>query len=833
MTPFYPKKDDGLPEPVDINVLLGHVYETLQSTPMSKPPCECADCNNSFYTVEAQTTFGLLYRYRLSDEDAERRVLLAVKKMGNLQSALTERLDVFADILMSRWIKQSQAKREALLKEAAPDLEEKQWLLPRYSLLRPQCYLLGRSQKGRRRLLLPWLNVEVLKTNPAVLFALLHYRTAYSPQHWAAFDSQQLDLSWASGYFNVDFSPKCVVMYGHKYGSLVDWDKHAAHRADILGFPRASLVLEAQAYLMEVLHNIVTKILEGVDNSQPPRVDKWRNLISNAAFRETGVVEFWSPYTNQAFSPPPQFDSKYLVSLAETRLHATEDHLWHLQCDAAYMRRHLKIMFATGVFKSSDFHQGRMLVERIHLEVLSHSWWRWTAIECRHVDAARGRFRDSVYPGAALPIDYDRSLGGLEFLLVYQIYFRVAYLEGLLPLVPGLQKHWSFEPYAQPHLPYIGTIRRKTPVNTQESFNNDRLDWCLAKLLASPGDATAFDPATLFAMLQEHLLNNPSERNRLDEVTYQTLSDLATCHEMLMAVLFHRPQNTNGSADDLKTLKERHSCVLALSMRKNDNAEYSRDRQNIGRSLLKNLSPANAPAGPKTPAWLAKSQQLRADLETFWESIRRTLRKEFKDCDLSPAEADDLLEVISVNLSDQYRQDKQREDNEVLAAIHERNRPQPVTNFSNGAACSTTATIIPRLEKTKTRGTPKPPFVDDETPDVQAETTAVVKVATIKVAKQWLDVFHLMFPDKDGAAKDVTWDRFVHAMADAGFTARNNGGSHVSFKQRDGEGRIVFHRPHPVPKIDPVMLRVMAQRMARRFGWRRELFVLRDDTTQA
>lgn len=222
MTPFYPKKDDGLPGPIDIDVLLRHVYETLQFTPIAKPPCECADCINGFYTVKAQSTFGLVYRYRLSDEDAERRVLLAVKKMGDLQRALTERLDVFPDILMSRWIKQSQAKREALLKEAAPDLEDKQWLLPRYSLLRPQCYLLGSSQKGRRGLLLPWLNVEVLTTNPAVLFALLHYRTAYSPQHWAAFDSQQLALSWAVGLLEVDFSPKCVVMYGQKYGSLVD-----------------------------------------------------------------------------------------------------------------------------------------------------------------------------------------------------------------------------------------------------------------------------------------------------------------------------------------------------------------------------------------------------------------------------------------------------------------------------------------------------------------------------------------------------------------------------------------------------------------------------------
>lgn len=88
-----------------------------------------------------------------------------------------------------------------------------------------------------------------------------------------------------------------------------------------------------------------------------------------------------------------------------------------------------------------------------------------------------------------------------------------------------------------------------------------------------------------------------------------------------------------------------------------------------------------------------------------------------------------------------------------------------------------------------------------------------------------------MFPEKDDAAKDLLWDRFVQAMVDAGFTGRNNGGSPVSFKRRDGGGGIAFHRPHPIPKIDPIMLRTMGKLMAKWFGWRRELFVLRDDTT--
>jgi hypothetical protein len=828
MTPFTLMEDDGVSDPVYAATVEG-VEQSI-----GQPPCECVDCQNGFYTAKEQYIPGLSYHRKLSDTDATRRVLSAVTQIHNLKSALTERLGVSADVLLSRWNKRSQAKREALLREAAPDLEEKQWLVPRYTYLRERLYVHARSQKRRRQLLLPWLNVEVLKTNPAVLFALLHYRTAYSPEHWAAFDSGQLNLTWAAGFLDVDFSAKCVVMYGQRYGSLVDWDENAAHQADILGFPRASLVLEAQAYLMEVLSSIVTSILDGVDLAQPPRIDKWKSLISNAAFRETGVVEFWSPYINQAFSPPPQFDSKYLVSLAKTRLDATGDHLWHLQCDAAYMRRYLKIMFATEVFKkASDSGKGQMLVERIRFEVRSHHWWRWIEMECRNVDAARDRFRDAVYPGTILPIKYDRALGALELLLVNQVIYRASCLEELMPHVAGLQKHWSIEPTAQ--LPNaIGLLRRRTSTNTQESLTNDRLDWCLVQLLAKPDDQRTFDHSMLFAMLQEHMTSNPSERNRLDEVIYQVLSDLATCHEMLMAVRFHRPQNAARTVEEVKRTEDREVWKRRPQFR--SHMGNSGDHQDIGMSFVKNFYLANTPTGPKTSVWLTQSQQLRATLETFWESIRKTIKKDFEDSDLSLAEVNSLLEVVSANLSRQYLQDTQREDDEILAAIHERDRPQPVVNFFDESTPSTTA-IFPRLEKTKTRGIPGPSgdvsLECDGATNVQAETTAVVEATTIKVAKQWLDIFLQMFPEKDEAAKDILWDRFVHAMVDAGFTARNNGGSQVSFKKLDGEGRIVFHKPHPVPKIDSVMLRAMGQRMAKWFGWRRELFVLRDDTSLA
>ncbi|SCV61165.1 uncharacterized protein FFFS_15734 [Fusarium fujikuroi] len=103
-----------------------------------------------------------------------------------------------------------------------------------------------------------------MKTNPAVLLALLHYVFAYSSQHWAAFDSRQLTLGWAARFFDVDFSANCIVIYGDRYGSLVDWEEKATHRADTIGFPRAMLVLEAQAYLMEVHGHPAEAVIGGI-----------------------------------------------------------------------------------------------------------------------------------------------------------------------------------------------------------------------------------------------------------------------------------------------------------------------------------------------------------------------------------------------------------------------------------------------------------------------------------------------------------------------------------------------------------------------------------------
>ncbi|KAL3447880.1 hypothetical protein BJX65DRAFT_307557 [Aspergillus insuetus] len=182
------------------------------------------------------------------------------------------------------------------------------------------------------------------------------------------------------------------------------------------------LVLEAQAYLLEVLCKIVESLLEGVDNTLASRAEKWKELTAKAGFRETGAVELCSSYTHQAFSPPPDFDCEYLISLARTRRDATGDHLRYLQCDVPYLRRHIRILFSTEIFKkASNVQKGLLLALQIRSEVRSHHWWAWIEMECRHVDAVQKAYRDSIHSGSPLPGRYDRALGSLELLLVNQV----------------------------------------------------------------------------------------------------------------------------------------------------------------------------------------------------------------------------------------------------------------------------------------------------------------------------------------------------------------------------------------------------------------------------
>ena len=122
-----------------------------------------------------------------------------------------------------------------------------------------------------------------------------------------------------------------------------------------------------------------------------------------------------------------------------------------------------------------------------------------------------------------------------------------------------------------------------------------------------------------------------------------------------------------------------------------------------------------------------------------------------------------------------------------------------------------------------------------------SETTSFPQVEKLIIAEevtppkpikqQSYNIINGMFNSSpDAVNKLVDWDAFVTAMADAGFAARQSSGSAVIFEPEDVKrgwfAKIVFHRPHPVAKIDSIMLRSMGKRMEKWFGWSAETFVV-------
>jgi hypothetical protein len=97
----------------------------------------------------------------------------------------------------------SREKREEYQLRVDPDLHPDQWFIPSYPYTDPPT----REARARRKtFLLPYLNVEILKRNPATLFGLLYNRTHYAPENWVPYDNRQLTLNWESGYFDVEYS---------------------------------------------------------------------------------------------------------------------------------------------------------------------------------------------------------------------------------------------------------------------------------------------------------------------------------------------------------------------------------------------------------------------------------------------------------------------------------------------------------------------------------------------------------------------------------------------------------------------------------------------------
>ncbi|KAF1962315.1 hypothetical protein CC80DRAFT_499711 [Byssothecium circinans] len=652
---------------------------TTSQIPIFPPRCECPECETHFYSFIAQRSHPWLYHDQVGDDTARELINGYVKAINADRDYLLAAIQLRGDKILSRW--------------------------------------------------------QSLSKDPSVLIGMLHHRAMSHPSAWAGYDHSQLTLPWNVGALDVTFNENCVVMHNPNYGKLVPWDKQAAHQSDIIGFPRARLIFEAQTYIMNTLRKIVEVLSPNIPAGEAPSSLKWEVLL------QAGL----------------------------SRLNATGDHLWLLQTEPSYMRRYMNLVPRMDfAIKNHNKFGSQEIAVKVLEDAAGHRFWQEAVEEFEHVQTVYHQFQGSVQPGNALPKEIDEALGTLELVLVLK-----------------------------------------------------------ADLLGAGDDQRRFPIAMMLKFLDDHLAASTfKERSRLDEVLYESLSNYVTVIEMLAAVQMHYPKCTIAAS----TYTKRRVNRLHWRRRSANEVERPRDYR-MGEALEKFRS-TTVPNGPRNWKWLDDSEASHQALQGFWRAVYDWVEPYLRQKGLEARDIATSLRPISAWKSAEYRSLLDLNRQEILSELAKLKLKLQACDdaflpLSRVVSDRAQRPIIP-VPKTKEKSRPgekcqslnKEPIIHN----AQQEQPPPTHIA---VSKRALAVFRSIFPTTvEERQKVIDWDDFVLAMEDAGFRAKSGGGSIVTFEEACTTGKIIFHRPNPTPKIDPVMLQSMGRRLNKWFGWTRDIFPL-------
>lgn len=785
--------------------------------------------------MEAQRFDRYLYETIVKPDAARTTLTDFVNKIKEDRVYLTNLCNKFGNSILGRWKKKSRDKREALLLLADPTIEKEPWFRLRTD---GEAVTWQEVRPLRNSWLLPYLSTATLKAHPSVLLGLLYNRVLHSPEEWAPFDSEIVRQGWADGYFDLEYCGYyCVVMHGIDYGKLVPWDKDAAERCDIVGYPRARLIIEAQALMFSRLRAIVDLILEGIDRDSSGACDKWLETV-RTGFKQSNSIEFWSDYINQPFSSPPKLDVDYYCSVAKARMQAARDHLWLLQTDPSYFRRFIKVLAVGEVYTTAWRYV--LIAKDIHQAVMDYLRWRELSEEWSTIQSYYRRFRDNIHPGQPLPWRLEHSLSLLEGTLIAALDRRARHLNGYIAQRPGFQHYFKFTVLSKPPSKpgqHMFSIESVCESSSYQLYRADPLYWTLTQLQSQSNVQFRFDHSELFARLEAHLSEaGPEERARLDETVYAKMSDFAAQHEMLSAITFHRPAFARrGPEEMLKAMKESTTPSIRGLVR--DAAAYKSKSYTFSTDRIKSFEQSTPAIGRKDEAWFNCRTAERRILTEFWKQASDSLREELTYTAMNQEEIDDSISAVSVWASAEHAEIVEKEQSQVsdaIAAAAVAKTAASTTSLSKDALWDTgpdlsKLDIKERTPKPKTRPLESPHEKSNEKASTESTTDADIEPVKTQISTtpRALEIIRKMFPTsaEEVAAKSTDWDSFVHAMNDLGFSARNVGGSAVEFEDSATSRKINFHRPHPVAKIDSIMLQSMGKRLKKHFDWSREAFI--------
>ncbi|KAK5680261.1 hypothetical protein LTS10_007188 [Elasticomyces elasticus] len=339
----------------------GYPFESRASTPTC--PESCTICTGQYFTrtyVEHRSWRRLLDMH--SDSQAAAATSLFVSSAKKDLALVRQNISTYGDVLQKRWTRRSVKQRASLVLKAMPEAcpENFAWarmqneLARNFSAYLHECRLTSTGRvksaqklqdlssayehRSRKMHLLPYCDAQTLSEDPMALLSILHHRTNSDAADWVTFDMEQTSLAFEALIACPPYNPHAVVMYGPHYGRLIPWNKQSSHRLDVVGYPRAVIILEAQSALAEFLRTMVDLILKNDIDAATLGRSQWDASVASDFQTTPGPLS----RRLDAFNAPPQYNIETIERVLAERLDAMLDEVEGLQSDPLYFRGHIQ-----------------------------------------------------------------------------------------------------------------------------------------------------------------------------------------------------------------------------------------------------------------------------------------------------------------------------------------------------------------------------------------------------------------------------------------------------------------------------------------------------------
>ncbi|KAI4847432.1 hypothetical protein E4T44_04516 [Aureobasidium sp. EXF-8845] len=818
-------------------------------------PFDCADAGPYSVTDECSVCMPQYFpaSHTFTDEQARAVLKSTVDTIKNDLAFLRDSVARHADFLVSRWKKKSREKRSTFLKTHT-QLFEKRWgavhLLDRVGPLErtytgpqkiPKVRTIRTPEGGyaitlelhteqslsdanlrdetlasyRDSWFLPYLDVETLSEDPTLLLSMLHHRSSSEPEKWLTFDNANIVFVGHFSIMSSTFNRNCVVMQGPDYGKLVPWNAEQAHRWEIVGFTKAHVLLVAQ----RTMYNLLSKCVKGLltESTIPPELrlnHKWDSMIASDFSRFKADFP-WSTDFVKPFSAPQRFDAREISDLITSRHRVVLDELELLQTDPQYIQSLVKELRACLFFETwrvKDLMP--WLVDYIFAETMyREEYWRQLAAESEQMMRFSDIFRK--HPFVQTKQDFDRAVFIVQDLCIETFAVFEPQVRAGLVIQRGFERNFEFEGNAS-----VESTNRS--FSMKDCFPNDLLHWSMSTLGYDEHRPFTMDPWFNFAIIDHLCRNDSKEAARVSQTMLDRISDMSILSEMISSI--RQDMTRNRSVDTQVAEVFANHTTSPQDWIKKINAGHGKALGDLlGPDLQQLCQEFPWPRGKQDLKWLKEATAARACLDKFWARFRDLWTNKLKEAKVSQRLIDEDIQVLSATSTARYQQEMKCEEQDIQAKVNAQH------DKSNYAAPSEVQKVWGKENESQheldVRSRLK---IAHSTESVHASETSVIIKDLVKPEN--LPVFHHMFPIRGAESqRSFSWQQFLGAMVDTGFTIVQSQGSAVTLKLENhtdrGVNAIVLHRPHPRPIVNPVMLKRIAKRMQKWFGWQRETFV--------